>query len=336
MGRFILLLGGVSIAAVVAVTLAVLFFAAGGQALLLAFAVVMAALLARLALRMRGGSIGLALLTLVFTIIAGVQMAKGLGGGGGHWLTGIEAIAAAMLCGSLVALKRLNRRAVREAEIRRREREPDCTVEMEVRRVPARPVPISLADREPPTWRPVITLTAAGLLGFAVLLTVPPRADERAGVADSVATSTAEAHADQLDALDAGDVFGPPAPEAQPVSTPASAAGAPQAPLSTKLVTRTVTPSLARRECLAQVESAHLFMTIARNSSSASIYTRLTNTEIKRIAAGRPVKPYTLQHIAQGMWDRRREPDRGAAWWSQQYARCEESRIDGGSYVVRG
>jgi hypothetical protein len=321
---------------VVAVTLAVLFFAAGGQALLLAIAVILAAVLARIALRSRGGSLALGVLTLVFALIAGVQMAKGLAGGSGNWLTGIEAIAAAMLCGSLVALKWLNRRTVREADIRRREQEPDCTVEMEVRTAPARPVPISLADREPPSWRPAIGLVAAGLLGFAVLLTVPPRADERAGVADSVAgASTEETFAGQHDARAAADARGGE-PDAQPVSAPASLAGAPGAALSTKLVTRTVTPSHARRECLAQVESAHLFMNIARTSSSASLYTRLTNTEIKRIAAGRPVKPYTLQHIAQGMWERRHEPDRGAAWWSQQYARCEESRIDGGSYVVRG
>lgn len=335
MGRFVLLLGGLSIAAVVAVFLAVLFFAAGGQALLLALAVIMAAVLARAALRTQGGSLALSVLAIVFAMIAGVQMAKGLSGSAGHWLTGIEAIAAAMLCGSLVALKRLSGRAAREADVRQREREPDSTVEMEVRGEPMRPASESLAEHPLPSWRPALTLTAAGLLGFAVLMTVPPRADEDTGADSIAAASIEETFAEQADALPSADANSP-GPAAQPVSTPASVSGAPDAALSTKLVTRTVTPSLARRECLAQVESAHLFMTIARNADSTSLYTRLTNTEIKRLAASRPVKPYTLQRIAQGMWDRRNEPDRGAAWWSQQYARCEESRIDGGSYVVRG
>jgi hypothetical protein len=103
-----------------------------------------------------------------------------------------------------------------------------------------------------------------------------------------------------------------------------------------RAVLRSVDASRARRECLAQVESAHLFLGLARQAESAGAYTRSTNPQIKRMLDGRPVDPRTLQHIALRMWEQRSAPDRGPQWWSAQYARCEQALMAGSSYVVRG
>ncbi len=132
-----------------------LFFAAGGEALLLAVAVVFAAVLARVALRTRGGSVALGALAVVFAMCAGVQLAEGLSTSG-HWLAAVEALAAAMFCGSIVALKRFHRRAERASidEPRHDDRAMDSTVEIEVKAKP----------RAAPIWsaRSARALMAAG------------------------------------------------------------------------------------------------------------------------------------------------------------------------------
>jgi hypothetical protein len=107
-------------------------------------------------------------------------------------------------------------------------------------------------------------------------------------------------------------------------------------PVAVRTVLRTVDASRARRECLAQVESAHLFLGLARQAKTPGGYARTTNPQIKHMLEGRPIDPRTLQHIALRMWERRDAPDRGPEWWSAQYARCEEARVAGASYVVRG
>lgn len=344
MPRLILLLGGSSIAAVLAVAFAALFFTGGAATLILSLGVVCTVVLAGMALRTRFGSVAMSALAVVFAMYAGVQMAQGLGGPG-HWLAAVGAIAAAMFCGSIVALQRLNQRT-RSPRAAASQGDPvlDSTLEMEVCGETSRATSARPFERSAPSWRPALALTVAGLLGFTALTMVPPRA-EQSPVASGNASAAASAGTDPLaDAglvtrADAHAVVETTLPEEAPAVAGAPVVATQQAaspPLSTKLVSRTVAPSLARRGCLAQVESAHLFMNIARQSASASVYARLTNMEIKRFAASRPVDPYTLQHIAQDVWERRQEPERGPSWWSRQYARCEEARIDGGAYVVRG
>jgi len=95
-------------------------------------------------------------------------------------------------------------------------------------------------------------------------------------------------------------------------------------------------PSAARRECMAQIESARLFQQIARQASDREGYAAATAAQIERMLKARPVGPRTLSRIADRMWDARGVPERGAAWWSLQYSRCEEARISGTWYVVKG
>jgi hypothetical protein len=99
---------------------------------------------------------------------------------------------------------------------------------------------------------------------------------------------------------------------------------------------RPLDSSRVRRECLAQIESAHLFLTMAREAKGPGAYAQSTNSQIKRYSASRPVDSRTLQHIALRMWEQRHSPDRGPLWWSSQYSRCEETRVAGGGYTVRG
>jgi hypothetical protein len=94
--------------------------------------------------------------------------------------------------------------------------------------------------------------------------------------------------------------------------------------------------SAARRECMAQLETARLFLQIARQAPDPADYTLATETEIERILKERPVGPRTLARIAERMWERRSEPEREPNWWSAQYARCEAARSSGTWYVVRG
>jgi hypothetical protein len=106
--------------------------------------------------------------------------------------------------------------------------------------------------------------------------------------------------------------------------------------LKVRAIARPPDSSRVRRECLAQIESAHLFLTMAREAKGPGAYAQSTNPQIKRFSASRPVDSRTLQHIALRMWEQRHAPDRGPLWWSAQYARCEEARVAGGGYTVRG
>jgi hypothetical protein len=122
-------------------------------------------------------------------------------------------------------------------------------------------------------------------------------------------------------------------PEPVPVEIPVEPAPAIQAvkPAQSALVL-----SAARRECMAQIETARLFLQIARQAPDPADYTLATETQIERILKERPVGPRTLARIAERMWERRDEPEREPNWWSAQYARCEATRSSGTWYVVRG
>lgn len=97
-----------------------------------------------------------------------------------------------------------------------------------------------------------------------------------------------------------------------------------------------VDASAARRECMAQIEAANLFLRFAREAADEESYGAATAPQIERLLAEKPVGPRTLSRIAERMWTLRDAPDRDAGWWSGQYARCEESRLAGAWYVVRG
>lgn len=127
-------------------------------------------------------------------------------------------------------------------------------------------------------------------------------------------------------------------PQATPAASPLQKVALVSAPAVVKAATveRNVDGSLARRECLAQIESAHLFLGMAREAKGVGAYTRMSNTQIKRYQAARPVDALTLQRIALRMWDQRNAPDRDGRWWSSQYASCEQARVAGAGYVVRG
>jgi hypothetical protein len=94
--------------------------------------------------------------------------------------------------------------------------------------------------------------------------------------------------------------------------------------------------SAARRECMAQLETARLFLQIAREAPDPADYTLATEAQMERILKERPVGPRTLARIAERMWERRGEPEREPNWWATQYARCEAARSSGTWYVVRG
>lgn len=121
------------------------------------------------------------------------------------------------------------------------------------------------------------------------------------------------------------------------------------APTATDGTTRDATPaqpaagsalppdaSHARRECMAQVESAHLFLQLARQAENEAAYSLATEPQIQRLLKEKPVGPRTLARIAERMWEQRDAPDRDPSWWSRQYSRCEQARLGGNWYVVRG
>jgi hypothetical protein len=120
-----------------------------------------------------------------------------------------------------------------------------------------------------------------------------------------------------------------------PVATPAVQVATPALQAPTAPVV-SVDPSRARRECLAQIESAHLFLMLARKANRPSTYTSATRPEIEQLLKSNRVPPRTLEHIALRMWEQRDAPERGPAWWSSQYASCEAARLAGAGYVVRG
>jgi hypothetical protein len=154
-------------------------------------------------------------------------------------------------------------------------------------------------------------------LGSAAATEVPEAA--------SAATGSEQAGAGPM--LDAASA--PPAPEV-PVTDPAASDAGPPPP------TRAIAPSTARRECMAQIESARLFLQLARETQDPANYSQATEVQIARMLKARPVGPRTLTRIAERMWERREAPEREAAWWSSQYARCEAARSSGSWYVVRG
>jgi hypothetical protein len=94
--------------------------------------------------------------------------------------------------------------------------------------------------------------------------------------------------------------------------------------------------SAARRECMAQIESARLFLQLARQADNEAGYSLATEPQIDRMLQARPVGPRTLARIAERMWQQRDAPERSAEWWSSQFRRCEEARTSGSWYVVRG
>ena len=122
----------------------------------------------------------------------------------------------------------------------------------------------------------------------------------------------------------------PEAVEATEPATTASANG------SAVVRDNAVAPSAARRECMAQIESARLFLQLARQSDDAAQYSSATELQIARMLNHRPVGPRTLGRIAERMWEQRASPERNASWWSTQFARCEAARSGGSWYVVRG
>lgn len=110
----------------------------------------------------------------------------------------------------------------------------------------------------------------------------------------------------------------------------------PAAPLAPASRLPAVDPSRARRECLAQIESAHLFLMLAREANRPSTYTSATRPEIEQLLKSNRLPPRTLEHIALRMWEQRDAPERAPAWWSSQYTSCEAARLAGAGYVVRG
>jgi hypothetical protein len=87
---------------------------------------------------------------------------------------------------------------------------------------------------------------------------------------------------------------------------------------------------------MAQIESARLFLQLARQASDHDGYAAAISGQMDRMLKSRPVGPRTLSRIADRMWETRGAPDREPAWWSSQYRRCEEARTAGSWYVVRG
>jgi len=256
--------------------------------------------------------------------------------GGQVWLLALGIVLTAVLIRAVITgWDALSRRRVRDE----RAAPGDPTVEIRVRHGDApslRPLTPAL-HALPSSSRIGAAIASVAVLSLAVLFGLPLKSEDESVHAVppvlSGAATEEETLGDVLQDEDASavPVVADPTAQSQPAAVPAVAA-----PSTRARASHTITPSLARRECLAQVESAHLFMGIARRASSPTAYTRLTNTEIKRLASERPIGPYTLQHIAQRMWDRRAEPERSPAWWTRQYARCAETRTDGGTYVVRG
>ena len=108
-------------------------------------------------------------------------------------------------------------------------------------------------------------------------------------------------------------------PEAAPATGPAPLGG-----------------SAARRECMAQIEAARLFLQLARQSESRTGYVIASESQISRFLKEKPVGPRTLEHIAERMWNARGEPDRAGAWWAAQFSKCESTRRGGAHYIVTG
>jgi hypothetical protein len=128
----------------------------------------------------------------------------------------------------------------------------------------------------------------------------------------------------------------PPAPPAEPAPLQASALPVPAETPPPAAAAPAVTASHARQECMAQVEAARLFLSLARSSSSRGDYEVRIRDELERFRRERPVGPRTLTLISTAMWSRRGSPDPAPAVWSREYSQCEQTRNSGSFYVVRG
>ena len=164
-----------------------------------------------------------------------------------------------------------------------------------------------------------------GLGGNAVAQELPSRPSAMPdAVISPPATSPMDASALPVSTSSAG--AGPELPSPADTGTPTAAAGG----------TTALAPSAARRECMAQIESAHLFLQLARQAGDESQYALATQEQIARMLKDRPVGPKTLARIAERMWATRAAPERDAAWWASQFSRCEAARSGGSWYVVKG
>jgi len=93
--------------------------------------------------------------------------------------------------------------------------------------------------------------------------------------------------------------------------------------------------SAARRDCMAQVESAVLFQLMARDAKTRGAYNVAVNREIKRLLGRHAVRePRTLDLIAAQVWAERSRISASPAWWTAQYRRCEERGLQGAQYLV--
>ncbi len=132
-------------------------------------------------------------------------------------------------------------------------------------------------------------------------------------------------HPDVLGGAVARELPAPPDPvetadDAPAVETAASGTASiepAEPPVSASaLPSNAVAPSAARRECMAQIESAHLFLQFARQSATPEQYAHATQAQIAQMLKAKPVGPRTLNRIAERMWDARQAEQRNAAWWA--------------------
>ena len=94
--------------------------------------------------------------------------------------------------------------------------------------------------------------------------------------------------------------------------------------------------SAARRDCMAQVESAVLFALVAKGATSRGAYNVTVNREIKRLLAQHTVRePRTLDLIAAQTWAERSRVSASPRWWAVQYRQCEQHHLQGAQYLVR-
>lgn len=175
-----------------------------------------------------------------------------------------------------------------------------------------------------------VALTA--LLAFAALFWL------RGGSADAVAgVVTLQPNPAALGAASALSFDRPPSVAASAPSPDVVADDAARPPATPRATPTTpLMASAARRECMAQIESARLFLQLARQADNEAGYSLATEPQIDRMLQARPVGPRTLARIAERMWQQRDAPERSAEWWSSQFTRCEEARTSGNWYVVRG
>jgi hypothetical protein len=230
---------------------------------------------------------------------------------------------------ALVANRMLKEATVRHAPATAREEEdPDATLELNPRETTSR-LPTLMP---PPSLRRSLTATVAfaALLALATVYWLEDGTPSKDALGSASATEPPRVLAsDPIEVT--VPVEPPPVVEAPPEAPPVIAEAPVQAP-----PVRGIAPSAARRECMAQIESARLFLQIAREAPDESAYSRSTSEQIARMLETRPVGPRTLARIAERMWALRESPERESAWWSGQFARCETARSSGSWYVVRG